>query len=183
MSNQHANYQYGGFGLILALLTVGCQAGVEPGHRVMIFAATSTTDAMEEIRAEFQQQTGVDVKVNFAASSTLAKQILSGARPDLYVSANASWVDAIGSEGHVAERVDLLGNQLVMIAAKDSTYKPSEIGELLDERVKRVSIADPDSVPAGIYAKQALTELGQWQKIQGKILSGSARICKGNLKV
>ena len=159
------------YGWLLVLCS--CVGGGPPQPTVVVFAATSTTDAFEEIRSAFEQQTGVRVKVNYASSSTLAKQILAGADPDLFISANQVWANAIAEAGLVADRANLLGNRLVIITAKDAKTLPRTIKQLLGPDVERISIADPESVPAGIYAKQAVTKLGHWPEFQQRIVIGA----------
>ena len=162
-----------GTALLVGLFLGGCNLSGSVERSVKVFVAASVTDAFEGIREAFERQTGVTVKVNYAGSSTLAKQILSGAEPDLFISANQAWVDVIEQEKHVEKRLDLLGNQLVIIVRTDSDFRPVCVDDLLSENVQRISVADPESVPAGIYAKQALTKLGHWSHVEPKIIIGA----------
>ena len=169
-------------GTLLGLLLLAAPARAEP-EAVTIFAAASTTDAVTEIAELYTARRGVAVRPVFAASSTLARQIAQGAPADLYLSANPRWMDHLAEQGLVApgSRLDLLGNALVLIApldsgAKDSGIKDSgakaeiaagfDLAGLLDGRP--LALADPDHVPAGIYAKAALTHLGVWPQAAGR---------------
>ncbi len=164
-------------GALLGLLLLAAPARAAP-EAVTIFAAASTTDAVTEIAELYTARRGVAVRPVFAASSTLARQIAQGAPADLYLSANPRWMDHLAEQGLVApgSRFDLLGNALVLIAPLDSGIKDSgakdeiaagfDLAGLLDGRP--LALADPDHVPAGIYAKAALTHLGVWPQAAGR---------------
>ncbi|MCA0930050.1 molybdate ABC transporter substrate-binding protein [Ruegeria profundi] len=137
---------------------------------ILVFAAASLKTALDEIAPAFEQETGHDVKVSFAASSVLARQIQLGAPADVYISANVNWMDVLEDEGLIqtASRVDLLGNRLVLIGG---TEQP-KIGQLepglaLDQLLDGgyLAMALVDAVPAGIYGKAALQSLGLWQEV------------------
>jgi len=144
-----------------------------PGE-ILVFAAASLTDALEEIDAAFTARSGVKVKASFAASSVLAKQIEAGAPADVFLSADREWMDYLQQRGllKAGTRHDLLGNALVLIAPADSTLELqiakgfNLAGALAGGRL---STGDPDSVPAGIYAKAALTQLGVWQSVADRL--------------
>ena len=141
-------------------------------NNVLVFAAASTTDALEELITQFQQETGLNVRVNFAGSSTLAQQIINGADADLFLSANLDWVTALADQNLVSKSRPLIGNRLVLIVSAESEFQPAKLQDLVDDRVKRISIADPASVPAGVYAKRALNELGIWEQVKPKLVFG-----------
>lgn len=133
-----------------------------------LFAAASTTDAMTEVLALFTERTGTAVTPSYASSSTLAKQIEQGAPAEVFVSANPKWMDYLADTGLLVDgsRADLLGNSLVLIAPADSAVTTVDVAAGLDLAAllggDRLSVGDPDHVPAGIYAKQALESLGLW---------------------
>ncbi|MBI3677970.1 MAG: molybdate ABC transporter substrate-binding protein [Proteobacteria bacterium] len=135
---------------------------------VTVFAATSLTEALQKVGDAYKLRTGKDVVFSFAASSALARQIeASSGGTDVYISADSDWMDYLDNRGLIAHdtRKDLLGNHLVLVAPADSNIKLSIaphfdlVGAL---NSGRLAIADPDSVPAGRYAKQALSSLGVW---------------------
>jgi molybdate transport system substrate-binding protein len=146
----------------------------EAGGQVTILAATSTVDALEEVRASFLKKHPVaKVELSFTASSTAAKQIVSGSPADLFISASDDWADYLEKKDLVAKRIDLLGNRLVIVVAKDSALKLSSPADLTSAAVRKIALADPESVPAGIYAKQALEKLKLWDAVQDKYVGGA----------
>src|SRR5690606_16899624 len=134
-----------------------------------VFAAASLKESMDEAAAAFRRGTGREIRVSYAGSSALARQIEQGAPADVFVSADLDWMDALQSEGLIdtATRSELLGNTLVLVAPKASAAQPlrlapgTDLRPLLGER-GRIALALVDSVPAGKYAKAAFTSLGMW---------------------
>jgi len=145
------------------------------GHdrAVTLFGAASTATALEEIAADFTERHGVEVQSSFASSSTLAQQIVNGAEADLFLSANEDWVDYLDREGIVAEHRDLLGNRLVVILPPGSAINVDTARGLLNSEIRHVALADPEVVPAGMYAKQALVRLGLWEAIAPKVAAAA----------
>ena len=149
-------------------------AEAQPAAPVTVFAASSLTDSLNTVASAYQAKTGIKVTLSFGASSTLARQIEQGARADLFLSADIDWMDYLQKKGLIADatRKDLLGNRLVLIAAADAKPAPRiapgfDLAGALGDR--RLALADPASVPAGRYAKAALTSLGVWDKIAPKV--------------
>ena len=141
---------------------------------VTLFAAASTVDAIAAVARAYEAGGGAKVRTVFAASSTLARQIAQGAPADLYLSASTAWMDELEGRGVIepGTRVDLLGNALVLIAPKHSAIEISiapgfALVGALDDR--RLAIGDPAHVPAGIYAKAALTKLGVWPEVSARV--------------
>jgi molybdate transport system substrate-binding protein len=159
---------------MLALLAQPCVAVAQPAATITVFAAASLTDSLKAIADAYKARTGITVTLSFGASSTLARQIDQGARADIFMSADTDWTDFLQKGGLLAEgsRKDLLGNQLVLIAALDSKVALriaphfDLAGALGDGRL---ALADPASVPAGKYAKAALTSLGVWDSVASKV--------------
>ena len=166
--------------LILVAATAGCEtslpatsaAGQMSGDKevVTIFAAASTANAVDEIKAAFVSETGAEVRTSYAASSTLAQQIVNGAGPDVFLSANVGWADYVESRTVVARRRNLLGNRLVVVVPSDSHLALGRPEDLLTESMEHLALADPDSAPAGKYARQVLVGLGLWDKLKGKVV-------------
>ncbi|HDL6509869.1 TPA: molybdate ABC transporter substrate-binding protein [Yersinia enterocolitica] len=135
---------------------------------ITVFAAASLTNALQDIAAQYKKEKQVDVVASYASSSTLARQIEQGAPADLFISADQQWMDyAIDKQQMVANtRYTLLGNELVLIAPKDSKITKVEIDKKTDWKKLleggRLAVGDPDHVPAGIYAKESLENLGAW---------------------
>jgi molybdate transport system substrate-binding protein len=135
---------------------------------LIVFAAASMKNALDDINAAYTARTGVKIITSYAASSALAKQIEQGAPADVFASADTDWMDyAIGRKTiNEPTRVNLLGNSIVLIAPKDSKLDNVSIGQGFDLAKLagdgKVATGDVKSVPAGKYAKAALEKLGAW---------------------
>ena len=159
--------------VLLAAAASACGVREESPASILFFAAASTQDAVREISSRFEAENQVPVTLNFAASSTLAQQILAGAGGDLFLSANVRWVEEVMSQGLASRRRDLLGNRLVVIAPAGSGLQLRKPSDLSDPKIARLSLADPEGVPAGIYARDALRGLGLWPSLRSKVVRGS----------
>lgn len=163
----------------LLLIAFAAAALIRPAlaaDRITIYAAASLTDALNEIDANYQKKTGVEVKASFASSSTLAKQIENGAPAQVFASADTKWMDYLDKKSLIdnSTRKNLLGNALAVIAPSDSATGPQAISAQFDwsrylGADGRLAVGDPDHVPAGIYAKEALTNLGAWNWMQPRL--------------
>jgi molybdate transport system substrate-binding protein len=166
----------------VAAVVVAVAAGqaVSPARaETLVFAAASTTNAVEDVIAAYEAESGRKVTPSFASSSTLAKQIAEGAPAQVFISANPKWMSFLEDKGLVIEgsRSDLLGNGLVLIAPKSEAAPVAvdatlPLTDLLGPD-GRLSVGDPDHVPAGIYAKQALTALGLWEAVEPRLARAS----------
>jgi molybdate transport system substrate-binding protein len=160
-------------GLFAALAVAPQQAAAQ--DTLMVFAAASLRNALDDVDAAFSKATGVKVTASYAASSALAKQIAQGAPADVYVSANIKWMDFLDQKTLLVPgtRVDLLGNRLVLIAPKASKLEHVKIEKGFDiaklAGSGRIAVADVKAVPAGLYAKAALTSLGAWKAAEPKL--------------
>ncbi len=158
---------------VLAVAAVLAMIAPMPSARaadVVVFAAASLKNALDDAARTFQQRGGTPTEISYAASSQLAKQIESGAPADIFISADLAWMDYLQKRNLIlpASRRNLLGNQLVLVAPKGSGAKVDikprfDLVGLLNGR--RLAMADPDSVPAGKYGKAALEKLGIWQQV------------------
>src|SRR5215468_9026774 len=145
------------------------------GKHITVLAAASMQNALDDVNAAFTKNTDVKVIAGYAASSALIKQIAQGAAADVFASANLEWMD-FGSKRKLIKddtRVNLLGNQLVLIAPKDSKLDSVAIGPNLDLAKLAgdgsIAIGDVREVPVGKYAKAALEKLGAWQVAASKL--------------
>lgn len=141
---------------------------------VTVFAAASLTDAVNDAVKIYGAKTGIGVKTSYAASSALARQIENGAPADLFFSADEDWMDYLDKRSLIEKgsRVPRLGNRLVLVAAagparKIEIRKGFDLAGLLGSG--RLATGDPASVPAGRYARQALTYLGAWQVAETRL--------------
>jgi molybdate transport system substrate-binding protein len=158
--------------------TAGEAAAAEAARRgLLVFAAASLADALEEVDRAFTAATGVRLAASYAASSVLAKQIEAGAPADVFFSADLAWVDYLEQRRLIkpGSRRDVLRNALVLIAPADSPLR-LKIAPGFDLAGAlaggRLAIADPDSVPAGEYARAALTRLGVWSRVSDRAVRG-----------
>ncbi|MCL2790508.1 MAG: molybdate ABC transporter substrate-binding protein [Desulfobulbus sp.] len=141
-----------------------------------VFAAASTTNALTEIAKNYEAGGKGNVALSFASSSTLAKQIENGAPADVFLSANAEWMDYLeGKKLLEAEsRSDLLGNRIVFIVPASSAVQSITVSPQLDLAAMLgkdglLSVGDPAHVPVGIYAKAALEHLKLWPQVANRI--------------
>lgn len=154
--------------LLLAAASLST-AHADPG-RTLVFAAASLTDVLTAIGKSYEAETGGKVVFSFAASSVLARQIEAAPAADLFISADEEWMNYLTKRGLIRSdsRVDLLGNELVLAAPAASTLTLAIThGFPLLEALNggRLAIGDPQSVPAGKYARSALTSLGVWDAL------------------
>lgn len=151
-------------------LSVAGHALADEG-KITVFAAASLTNAMQDIAAAYKKEKNVEVVSSFASSSTLARQIEAGAPADLFISADQKWMDYAVDKKNIdtGTRVTLLGNSLVVVAPKSSAQGDITVDAATDWasllKGGRLAVGDPEHVPAGIYAKEALQKLGAWDKL------------------
>ncbi len=139
-----------------------------------VFAAASLKNALDAVAGDWKKKTGHEAVISYAATSALAKQVEQGAEADVFVSADLAWMDYLAERKLIdpKTRFNLLANQLVLIAPKDSeittTIKPGfPLAELLGDG--RLAIAGVDAVPAGKYGKASLQSLGVWDQVKDKL--------------
>jgi len=164
-----------GMALWLFLLTLPSVAAQTDKPPLIVFAAASLTNALQEVGDAFTKQYSIPVKFSFAASSALARQIENGAPADVFFSADIEWMDYLQSRTQIQipTRHDVLGNQLVLVAPADSKIV-LKIGPhfALAKTLGtgRLATGDPDSVPVGRYAREALTKLGVWNDVEKRLV-------------
>jgi molybdate transport system substrate-binding protein len=162
--------------LTLLLAAPGWSA-VARAAEVTVLAASSLTDVLATIDADYQKLSGNSVKAAFGGSPALAKQLEAGAPADVFISADTAWMDYVAKAKLIdpSTRSDLLGNHLVLVAPADSTAsvtidQNTDLAGML--KGGKLSVADTNSVPAGKYAKASLIKLGMWDKVQGSLAQG-----------
>jgi molybdate transport system substrate-binding protein len=138
-----------------------------------VFAAASLADALQEIAPAYESASGDTVHLNLAASSLLARQIKEGAPADVFFSADDAKMDDLAQAGLVAAgtRVSLLSNSLVIVVNAERGAPISRPADLALATVRRLALAEPQTVPAGIYARAYLQKTGLWTSLAGKIVS------------
>lgn len=158
-----------------ALATTAFAQRQRGGSAVTVFAASSMTDVLQAIGKSFEADSGARVRFSFASSAAVARQIEAGAPADVVISADSDWMDYLAQRRLIRQtsRANLAGNQLVLIA-------PAKSAAALKIRPRfplraalgdgRLAIGDPAVVPAGRYAKAALTSLGVWNDVADRLV-------------
>jgi molybdate transport system substrate-binding protein len=162
--------------LVCAGLGLGATLDPAPaqGRDTLVFAAASLKNALDEIAAQWQRETGKKVVISYAASNALIRQIEQGAPADMFISADLDWMD-YGQQKNLIKpetRSNLLGNRLVLVAPKDSNVRVNiapgfDLAGLL--KGGRLAMGNVDAVPAGKYGKAALEKLGAWEGVKDKL--------------
>ena len=158
-------------GIVLSLIAPSAHAA-----KLLVFAAASLKPALDTLIATPEALAIADITVSYAASSQLARQIQHDAPAALFISADPDWMDEVERNGKLIDgsRSDLLGNALVLIAPRESTITLTiapdfDLANALGAD-GRLAIGEPNSVPAGKYAKAALTELGVWTTVESRLV-------------
>lgn len=162
-------------GIALMLLCGPASAAEPTSSQVTVFAAASMTNVLQQLGDEFTRSTGIPVRFSFASSSTLARQIAAGAGADVFVSADQEWMDYLEQRALIlrSSRRNLAGNRLVLVAPAASTVElkiEPDFALVAALAGGRLATGDPDSVPVGRYAKQALTSLGVWPDVADRLV-------------
>ncbi len=156
---------------MLAVLSACFWAGPAAAERVIVLAAASTAHVIDEVIERFEAGPDDSVVASYAGTSALARQIESGAPADIFLAANAAWMDHLEAQGLIepGSRRALASNRLVFVTG-ESDMAPFEPSATLDLPASldggRLAIGNPDHVPAGIYARQALQALGLWPDVR-----------------
>jgi len=155
-------------------LAAGAAPAAAQGKDVLVFAAASLKNALDDAAGQWQRETGKKVSISYAASNTLIKQIEQGAPADIFISADLDWMNYGEQKGLIKteSRANLLGNRIVLVAPKDSSVsvdiKPGfNLAGLL--KGGRLAMGNVDAVPAGKYGKAALEKLGAWDGVKDRL--------------
>lgn len=161
----------GALALLLTASLLGCSGSDD---ELLVFAAASLRDALEEVGEEFHESHGIRVLYSYGGSVAMAQQLARGAPADLFLSAGPGPMDSLERQGLLepGTRVDLLGNVLVVVAGEGVSESLSEPRGLLAPEVRRLAVADPQLAPAGAYAREALQSLGLWAQLEPKLVFG-----------
>jgi molybdate transport system substrate-binding protein len=166
--------------IVTSLLTIGLLALIlqtaKGSEEIIVSAAASLTNAMTEVGQQFENA-NPDVKIvlNFASSGSLLQQMIHGAPVDVFASANQAFMNKAEENNLVlaGTRKDFVRNNLVLVVPADSKLPIKAIADLLLPEVKRISLGNPDFVPAGQYAREALTNSGLWEKLSETFIYGN----------
>ncbi|KJY83855.1 molybdate transporter [Vibrio galatheae] len=151
-----------------------CASFSTHAEKLRVYAASSMTNVVNELVTQFEANQPVAVSKVYGGSASLARQIAQGAPADIYISANQQWMEYLQGQGVVGSDAvtNLASNRLVVIAPEgekvpfelsDSESWLAELGEF------RLAIGQPNAVPAGMYAKEALVNLGVWQMLESRL--------------
>src|SRR5688572_21050982 len=145
-----------------------------PRPEVVVYAAASLRDALQELAPACEEAVGTKLLLNFGASNDLARQIQAGNQPAVFISADESWMDKVAADGLVgtASGRALPSKRLVIVAAPDVRHSITGAAELARAPVRLISMADPEAVPAGKYARSWLVKQGQWAAVRSRVLPG-----------
>ena len=137
-----------------------------------VYAAASLTEVMKEIATAYEKESGDKLQFNFGASNLLERQIEEGAPADLFLSADEAKMDALEKKELLlpGTRRSLLSNLLVIVVASGALTAPKSAVDLARPEYKKLALADPQSVPAGIYAREYLQELKLWERVKNKVV-------------
>jgi molybdate transport system substrate-binding protein len=141
-------------------------------EEIIVSAAASLTDVLKEISGGYQSKSKNTVRFNFGPSSGLARQIEEGAPADIFFSADLAQMDALQKKNLIepGTQKNRLSNQLVIIVPADSKLAISSPKDLLKAEVKKIALAEPSSVPVGVYSSKYLTDEGLWDQVKPKIV-------------
>jgi molybdate transport system substrate-binding protein len=168
------------FVLTLVLLAIGAVPAVQTSQSpatktstpITVSAAVSLTESLEEAGKAYMSTGRGTVRFNFAGSNALARQIVNGAPADLFISADEEQMNVVEKAGKIApgSRVDLLGNQLAIVALPERVTLVREQFARAAPEIRRLAIGDPAAVPAGVYARQYLEKVGAWKAYEPRII-------------
>jgi molybdate transport system substrate-binding protein len=161
----------GGFRAAIFILTVVLALPTARGTEVNVYAASSLTDVLKEIAANYEKQSSDRIVFNFGASSLLARQITEHAPVDIFFSADEAKMDDLQKARLIVTetRRDLLSNSLAIIVPNDSNLAIASPDQLVG-KTQKIAIADPRAVPAGIYTKEYLSGMGLWEKLESEMV-------------
>ena len=156
----------------------GCGLSSSPDGRteILVSAAASLTDSLQDIKAKYEQcRPHVKVNLNFGASGTLRRQIAQGAAADLFISADEENMKLL-LDRHLIDKsrhTALLSNELVVVVPAGSGIRIDSLDRLLQEEIRHIALGDPDTVPSGAYAREALERLGLWNAVEPVAVYGN----------
>jgi molybdate transport system substrate-binding protein len=161
---------------LILVLACACGGAAAPAARgqVIVSAAVSLTEVMQQIAAAYEAGGGDRMVLNLAASNTLARQIASGARVDVFISADEAQMDRVKEDILPQSRIDLLSNQLAIAVSSDRARRFASVQALADPSIRRLAIGDPAAVPAGVYARLYLRQAGLWSTLEPRLVPAAS---------
>jgi molybdate transport system substrate-binding protein len=137
-----------------------------------VSAAISLSDVLEAVAAAYARSGGGPIRFNFAGSNVLARQIVSGAPVDVFISADELQMDVVARDGALqpASRTIVASNQLAVVAARDRVGEIRAGFPAAAAGIRRLALGDPAAVPAGVYAREYLTKRGLWKTYEPRVV-------------
>jgi molybdate transport system substrate-binding protein len=177
--------------ILTILLSVFFVQAVVRAAEITVFAAASLTDALKEAAASYEKQGHDHVAFNFGASSLLERQIEEGAPADVFFSADEPKMDSLATKDLILKqtRKSRLSNSLVIVTSADSNLEIKSPADLANNKVRRIALADPKAVPAGVYSKAFLEKEKLWSIIEPKVVptdnvrAALAAVESGNIEI
>lgn len=163
------------FFLCFVIFTVLLSAQVQASEdKIVVFAAASLTNALTDIAKRYEHDHATKIKTSFASSATLAKQIARGAPASLFIAADQTWTQYLVDQHRITSQStkNLLTNDLVLIAPKQHPFNVNMASNFPFAQAfsGKLCTGEVNSVPAGIYAKQALDHFGWWPLVQSRMV-------------
>lgn len=162
--------------MALAALALVVPADVPAGAAhpppIVVYAAASLREALEDVAPACARATGARLEFNFGGSNDLARQIEAANKADVFFSADEAWMDRLARAGLVdddSRRVPL-SNRLVVIGPRDTALAIASPAQVAATGVRRIALADPDAVPAGRYARAWLESAGVWEAVRDRVI-------------
>lgn len=157
----------------VAVLSLAPRPAAADDATVVVLAASSLTESLQTVATAWTAKGHPNVTFSFDASSRLAKQVEAGVPADAFLSADADWMDYVAARGLIREptRVNLLGNALVAVLPTASTLPVASAADLGRPEIKHLALAG-ENVPAGKYGRASLTNLGAWDAVKDRVVSG-----------
>ena len=159
--------------LLIPITMISCQSTDQKQEQeLQVFCGAGLTDLVERIAADYEAETGQKILLNFASSGFLARQLISGAESDVYISANARWMEKCVEEGLVNSKdvFPFTRTALVLVVSEKWQEEIHQLKDLAKFPEIRLAIGDPAHVPAGEYAREAMQKAGIWEELQGNLI-------------
>lgn len=158
------------------LMLIICAVAPETGSAaekpfIQVLAGAGLKDALNDLKGLYARKTGVEVRYSFAAAGILRKQVEEGVPADIFFTPGKKEMDELQRKGLIIPetRTDLLGNEIVLVVAKEKKNEIRSFADLAD-KAQSITIGHPETVPAGKYARETLQNLGLWGKLEKRIL-------------
>lgn len=157
-------------GGILGIRTI---SGSSDKTTLHVLAAASLKDAMEELKQQYESNhQSINLEINYASSGKLQRQIEQGVQADLFLSAGDEQMDVLEKNDYILKRTNLLENRLVLIT-QNSESTVTDVNDLTESEIKKISIGNPETVPAGEYARQTMLSYDLWKELESKLVYAS----------